>query len=100
MPAFAQSLGLSDTQTQVRFWRKPTPAGKSGMKKLRRLMKDETVDLWTLDEVHFQQQESRCRMWIPPEVKDPVVFHHPTRKSVATLEPFACGTVDSCSTAR
>ena len=45
-------------------------------------MKDPAVDLWSLDEVHFQQQGSRCRMWIPPEDKDPVVFHHPTRKSV------------------
>lgn len=40
------------------------------------------VDLWALDEVHFQQQGSRCRMWIPPEDKDPIVYHHPTRKSV------------------
>jgi transposase len=45
-------------------------------------MRDETVDLWALDEVHFQQQGSRCRMWIPPETRDPVVYHHPTRKSV------------------
>src|SRR5580693_6984313 len=45
-------------------------------------MGDATVDLWALDEVHFQQQGSRCRMWIPPELKDPVVYHHPTRKSV------------------
>src|SRR5258707_696892 len=35
-----------------------------------------------MDEVHFQQYGSRCRMWIPPEVKDPVLQHHPTRKSV------------------
>jgi transposase len=45
-------------------------------------MKDAAVDLWALDEVHFQQQGSRCRMWIPPEDKDPIVFHHPTRKSI------------------
>lgn len=45
-------------------------------------MKDATVDLWALDEVHFQQQGSRCRMWVPPEDKDPIVYHHPTRKSV------------------
>ena len=45
-------------------------------------MRDDTVDLWGLDEVHFQQQGSRCRMWIPPENRDPVVYHHPTRKSV------------------
>lgn len=35
-----------------------------------------------MDEVHFQQHGSRCRMWIPPENKDPVVLHHPTRRSV------------------
>src|SRR5215468_10969972 len=45
-------------------------------------MRDDAVDLWALDEVHFQQQGSRCRMWVPPESKDPVVYHHPTRKSV------------------
>jgi transposase len=35
-----------------------------------------------MDEVHFEQYGSRCRMWVPPEVKDPVLQHHPTRKSV------------------
>ena len=45
-------------------------------------MVDQSVDLWALDEVHFQQQGSRCRMWAPPETKDPTVYHHPTRKSV------------------
>jgi transposase len=40
------------------------------------------VDLWALDEVHFQQYGSRCRMWIPPEEKDPVLRHFPGRKSV------------------
>lgn len=33
------------------------------------------------DEVHFQLYGSTCRMWIPPEEKDPVVRHHPTRES-------------------
>lgn len=45
-------------------------------------MADQTVDLWATDEVHFQQHGSRCRMWIPPETKDPVLLHAPTRKSV------------------
>lgn len=35
-----------------------------------------------MDEVHFQQHGSRCRMWIPPEDKDPILLHHPTRRSV------------------
>jgi transposase len=45
-------------------------------------MRDESVDLWATDEVHFQQHGSRCRMWVPPEIKDPVLLHAPTRKSV------------------
>ena len=40
------------------------------------------VDLWAIDEVHFQQYGSRCRMWVPPEDRDPIILHHPTRKSV------------------
>jgi len=35
-----------------------------------------------MDEVHFQQHGSRCRMWVAPETQDPVLFHPPTRKSV------------------
>ena len=45
-------------------------------------MQDASVDLGATDEVHFQQHGSRCRMWVPPEVKDPVLLHHPTRRSV------------------
>src|SRR5216683_2886013 len=46
-------------------------------------MQDANVDLWATDEVYFQQHGSRCRTWIPPEIKDPVLLHHaPTRKSV------------------
>jgi transposase len=45
-------------------------------------MRDPLIDLWALDEVHFQQHGSRCRMWVPPEIKDPVLYHHPTRHSV------------------
>lgn len=39
--------------------------------------------MWSLDECHFQQQGTRTRMWVPPEIKDPVLLHAPTRKSVA-----------------
>jgi len=35
-----------------------------------------------MDEVHFQQHGSRCQMWVPPETRDPVLLHSPTRKSV------------------
>lgn len=36
-----------------------------------------------MDEVHFQQHGSRCRMWVPPEIRDPVCQHAPTRKSIS-----------------
>ena len=45
-------------------------------------MRNKKIDLWSLDEVHFQQYGSSCRMWVPPETRDPVLKHHPTRKSM------------------
>ncbi len=36
-----------------------------------------------MDEVHFQQHGSRCRMWVPPEIRDPICTHAPTRKSIS-----------------
>jgi transposase len=36
-----------------------------------------------LDECHFQQHGTRTRMWVPPEMRDPVLLHAPTRKSMA-----------------
>lgn len=45
-------------------------------------MADPRIDLWSIDEVHFQQHGSRCRMWVPPEETDPILLHHPTRRSV------------------
>lgn len=46
------------------------------------MKQNEGIDLWALDEVHFCQYGSRCRMWIPPEIKNPVLRHFPGRKSV------------------
>ena len=40
------------------------------------------MDLWALDEVRFEQHGSACRMWVAPEIKDPVLLHHPTRKGI------------------
>jgi transposase len=39
-------------------------------------------DLRATVEVHFQQHGSRRQMWIPPETRDPVLLHAPTRRSV------------------
>jgi hypothetical protein len=46
------------------------------------MSRDPSVDLWATDEVHFRQYGSSCGRWIPPEVKDPVLLHHPTRRRV------------------
>ena len=48
-------------------------------------MAEATVELWALDEVPFQQHGSRCRMWVPPETRDPGLRHHPRRHSVGYL---------------
>lgn len=61
---------------------RPIPKCNRPLKKIVEYAADDSIDLWFLDEVHFQQHGSRCRMWMPPECKDPVVSHHPTRKSV------------------
>ena len=61
------------------------PKKVEAFKKLRRLAQRDDVELWSLDECHFQQHGTRCRMWIPPEDRDPVVNHAPTRKSIACL---------------
>ena len=62
---------------------KPIPWPKGLLKKLAVLARNPALDLWSLDECHFQQHGSRCTMWVPPEETDPVVLHAPTRKSVA-----------------
>ena len=72
--------------------RKPIPNGKRRIKKLQALMHDAEVDLWATDEVHFQQHGSRCQMWVPPETKDPVLLHHPTRRVWDTSGRCDCGT--------
>ena len=69
--------------------RKPRPViaradaqRKRRTKKTPKLDEHGEKDVWSLDEVHFQQYGSRCRMWVPPETQDPILLHHPGRKSV------------------
>jgi hypothetical protein len=35
-----------------------------------------------MDEVHFQQRGTRCKMWIAPEERSPVVLQEPTRRGI------------------
>ncbi len=66
--------------------------GNAPLKKLLRLALNPKMDLWSLDECHFQQHGTRCRLWVPPELKDPVLLHAPTRKSVACFGAVNPGT--------
>jgi len=50
------------------------------IKKLIELSQQENIDLWFEDECHFQQHGSSYSMRIPPEIKDPILLHAPTRK--------------------
>ena len=49
------------------------------------MAKRDDLDMWFEDECHFQQHGSRCTMWIPPEITDPLVLHAPTRKNVGVF---------------
>jgi transposase len=43
------------------------------------------LDVWALDECHFQQHGSRCTMWIPPEDVDPTLLHACTHRQVGVF---------------
>ena len=64
-------------------WRKRIRSRCRLLKKLGVLAAREDVEVWSLDECHFQQHGTRCRRWVPPEETDPIVLHAPTRKSIA-----------------
>ena len=46
------------------------------------MMSDPDLDVWFLDEVLFHLHGSSCRMWVPPENKQPQMYFHPTRRSI------------------
>ena len=54
-------------------------------------MGNDEVDLWATDEVHFQQHGSRCRMWVPPETKDPCCGIIRRGAVWDTSVPYGCG---------
>ncbi len=61
----------------------PTRGRSRLLQNLHRLARRRDGELWSVDECHFPQHGTRCRIWVPPEIKDPVLIHAPTRQSVA-----------------
>jgi hypothetical protein len=82
VPALIPAVGLPVAQAAAQHCESGSRSAEGAQKELQALMVDEAVDLWATDEVHFQQHGSRCQMWIPPETKDPVLLHSPTRHGV------------------
>ena len=56
------------------------------------MAKGKTNDIRFEDECHFQQHGSRCRMWFPPEEKDPALLHAPTRKTMSLFGVVSAST--------
>jgi transposase len=52
---------------------------------MSQLSRKRNTEIWSLDECHFVQHGTRCRMWVPPEDKDPIVKLAPTRKSISVF---------------
>lgn len=61
------------------------------------MAKNFKFDLRFLDECHFQQHGSRCRMWVPPEEKDPILLHAPTKKSISLFGSVTASTGEMMS---
>jgi len=58
-------------------------SSKKLLKKLKALVDTGKYEVWSQDECHFHQNGTRCRMWIPPEIKAPIVIHESNRKKVS-----------------
>lgn len=55
------------------------------LKKLTEKYQSGKYEIWSTDECHFHQHGSRCRMWIPIENKNPVVFQEPNRFKISVF---------------
>ena len=67
-------------------------------KQLEGLAGDKQVEMWFMDEGHFQQHGSRLAAWFPREEKDPVTKHAPVRKKVGVIGAVRAddGTLVTC----
>jgi transposase len=53
------------------------------LKNRRRLARRKDVEVWSLDECHFQQHGTRTRMWVPPRDQRPGAAPRANPQSVA-----------------
>jgi len=74
MPAYVSAVGFSLTQAWSRNWASRSGTAE-GAKNSKVCGKMPAVYHWATDEVHFEQRGSRCRMWVRPSTKDPVLLH-------------------------
>jgi transposase len=55
------------------------------LKKILDMAINEALDIWFMDECHFQQHGSRLAAWFHRDIKDPVIKHEPTRKKIGII---------------
>ena len=65
-----------------RRWPMPIPLGRRHIKKLRALARDHRWISGPSMRSGSSSTASACRMWVAPEIKDPVLLHHPTREGI------------------
>ena len=68
------------------------------IKKLKKLAERNNIDLWFMDECHFQQHGSRLSAWFHKDEKDPIIRHASTRKKVGIIGAVRAndGTLVAC----
>ena len=68
------------------------------IKKLKDLAAKDEIDVWFMDECHFQQHGSRLTAWFHKDEKDPIVRHASTRKKVGIIGAVKAndGTLVAC----
>ena len=68
------------------------------IKKLKDLAAKDEIDVWFMDECHFQQHGSRLTAWFHKDEKDPILRHASTRKKVGIIGAVKAndGTLVAC----
>ena len=61
------------------------PSKQEDLKKLNEKVQSRKYEIWSTDECHFHQHGSHCRVWIPKENINPMVFQEPNRFKISVF---------------
>jgi transposase len=82
--ACASASACSDSSNSasvnlVRYWQRQIQRGRGSIKKTPKPDGARHRGPVGAGRSPLSTVRIRCRMWVPPETKDPIVYHHPTR---------------------